>query len=412
MTTPFSKTYRFIPRRGTACLVPASVGLPACEDSFTYFVKSRPALSSPQAFWVSEERACHPGIGPAMCGAGAELNVVFAQPGFQHHQHSSTNGLDRQHEPNATKEEKMTEKQESDITPNSSDLENRVCLVTGATSGIGYITALELARRGATVALAARNQQRAEQSVATIRRETGNSAVDFLLADLSSQEQVRQLADAFKQRYQNLHVLVNNAGGIFWSRRESVDGLEMTLALNHLAPFLLTDLLLPTLKDSTPSRIITVASDAHSGATIHFDDLQWKTHRYQAFAAYGQSKLANILFTYELARQLEGQAITANTLHPGFVASNFGKSTPLMRFGFSVARPFTISPEKGAATSIYLATSPAVATTSGLYFVKEKPARSSAVSYDQDVAGKLWTVSEQLTGLTPSLSPLSDRSMS
>jgi NAD(P)-dependent dehydrogenase (short-subunit alcohol dehydrogenase family) len=181
--------------------------------------------------------------------------------------------------------------------------------------------------------------------------------------------------------------------------------------LNHLAPFLLTNLLLPTLQASTPSRIITVASDAHSGATIHFDDLQWKTHRYRAFAAYGQSKLANILFTYELARRLDGQAITANTLHPGFVASNFGKSTPLMRFGVSLARPFTISPEKGAATPIYLATSPDVATTSGLYFVKEKPARSNNVSYDQDIARKLWTVSEQLTGIEPSLSPLQERSM-
>jgi NAD(P)-dependent dehydrogenase (short-subunit alcohol dehydrogenase family) len=298
------------------------------------------------------------------------------------------------------------------MAESSTDPASHICLVTGATSGIGYVTALELARTGATVALVARNQQRAEQCVATISRETGNNAVSYLLADLSSQKQVRQLADDFRQRYQNLHVLVNDAGGIFWSRQESVDGLEMTLALNHLAPFLLTNLLLPMLQASTPSRIITVASDAHSGATIHFDDLQWKTHRYRAFAAYGQSKLANILFTYELARRLEGQAITANTLHPGFVASNFGKSTPLMRFGFSLARPFTISPEKGAATSIYLATSPAVATTSGLYFVKEKPARSNAVSYDQSVARKLWTVSEQLTGIPPSLSPLQDRSVS
>jgi NAD(P)-dependent dehydrogenase (short-subunit alcohol dehydrogenase family) len=294
-----------------------------------------------------------------------------------------------------------------------SELENRVCLVTGATSGIGYVTALELARRGATVALVARNQQRAEQRVATIRRETGNNSVGFLLADLSSQEQVRRLADDFRQRYQSLHVLVNDAGGIFWSRQETVDGLEMTIALNHLAPFLLTNLLLPTLKASTPSRIITVASDAHTGATIHFDDLQWKTHRYRSFAAYGQSKLANILFTYELARRLEGQAITANTLHPGFVASNFGKSTPLMRLGFSLARPFTISPEEGAATAIYLATSPDVATTSGLYFVKQKPARSNKASYDQDTARRLWTVSEQLTGVEPSLTltPHQDRSM-
>ena len=165
----------------------------------------------------------------------------------------------------------------------TSGLENRVCLVTGATSGIGYVTALELARRGATVALAARNQQRAEQCVATIRQESGNSAVDFLLADLSSQDQVRQLAKDFTSRYSHLHILVNNAGCLFWSRRERVDGLEMTLALNHLAPFLLTNLLLPTLEQSAQARIVTVASDAHSGNTIPFDDLQQNTHRYRAF---------------------------------------------------------------------------------------------------------------------------------
>jgi NAD(P)-dependent dehydrogenase (short-subunit alcohol dehydrogenase family) len=285
------------------------------------------------------------------------------------------------------------------MAESSTDPASHICLVTGATSGIGYVTALELARTGATVALVGRDPKRTQDCVARIRQETGSNTVDFLVADLSSQAQVHQLADTFKQRYQNLHVLVNDAGGIFWSRQETVDGLEMTFGLNHLAPFLLTHLLLPTLQTSTPSRIITVASDAHSGATIQFDDLQWKTHRYRAFAAYGQSKLANILFTYELARRLEGQAITANTLHPGFVASNFGKSTPLMRFGFAIARPFAISPENGATTPIYLATSPAVATTSGLYFVKQEPARSSAVSYNEETAHRLWAVSEQLTGL-------------
>jgi NAD(P)-dependent dehydrogenase (short-subunit alcohol dehydrogenase family) len=288
------------------------------------------------------------------------------------------------------------------MTESSTDPASHICLITGATSGIGYITAREIARTGMTLVLVGRHRERTEDCVARIRQETGSSTVDFLLADLSSQEQVHQLADNFRKRYQNLHVLVNDAGGIFWSRQETVDGLEMTFALNHLAPFLLTNLLLPTLQASMPSRIITVASDAHSGATIHFDDLQWKTHPYRAFAAYGQSKLANILFTYELARRLKGHTVTANTLHPGFVASNFGKSTPLMRFGFSLARPFAISPQRGAATPVYLATSPAVATTSGLYFVKQKPAQSSAVSYDEDTARRLWTVSEQLTGLAPS----------
>ena len=283
-------------------------------------------------------------------------------------------------------------------------LKDKTCLITGATSGIGYVTALEIARRGATIALVGRDRGRAQDAANRIRRETGNNNVDFLLADLSSQDQVRQLANNFAQRYPNLHILINDAGAVFWSRQETVDGLEMTFALNHLAPFLLTNLLLPTLRASAPARIITVASDAHQRTTIPFDDLQQQKTRYQAFRTYGESKLANILFTYELARRLEDQpaTITANTLHPGFVASNFGRSTPLMNAVFTLIRPFAISPEKGAATSIYLATSPDVATTSGLYFVKQKPARSSPASYNQESARHLWTVSEQLTGVRSS----------
>ena len=195
------------------------------------------------------------------------------------------------------------------MTPSpSGEMKDRVCLITGATSGIGYITARELARRGATVALVARDQGRAQESVGRIRKETGNDSIDYLLADLSSQEQIRRLAGNFAQRYPHLHVLINDAGAVFWSRRETVDGLEMTLALNHLAPFLLTNLLLPSMQQSTPARIITVASAAHRGTTIPFDDLQQTTHRYRAFRVYGESKLANILFTYELARRLKGQA--------------------------------------------------------------------------------------------------------
>jgi retinol dehydrogenase 12 len=285
------------------------------------------------------------------------------------------------------------------MTLPSTNVDRRICLVTGATSGIGYITALELARRGATVALVARDPGRAQECVTRIQQATGNKAVDFLLADLSSQEQVRQLAKDFARRYTQLHVLVNNAGGIFWSRQESVDGLEMTFALNHLAPFLLTNLLLPTLWASAPARVITVASDAHKGAKVPFDDPRQRTHRYRALRVYGQSKLANILFTYELARRLHGQTVTANTLHPGFVATNFGKSSPLMRAVFTLIRPFAISPEKGAKTTIYLATEASVANTSGAYFVKQKPARSSAASHNQETAHRLWTVSEQLTGL-------------
>src|SRR5215469_11144595 len=170
------------------------------------------------------------------------------------------------------------------MTESSTEPASHICLITGATSGIGYITAREIARTGMTLVLVGRDQERTQACVARIRQETGNSTVDFLLADLSSQQQVRQLADTFRQRYQNLHVLVNDAGGIFWSRRETVDGLEMTFALNHLAPFLLTNLLLPTLQASAPARIITVASDAHNRITIPFDDLQQKTHRYRSYA--------------------------------------------------------------------------------------------------------------------------------
>ncbi len=189
----------------------------------------------------------------------------------------------------------------------SDEMRDRICLITGATSGIGYITARELARRGATVALVARSPERAEACVTRIRQETGNNAVDFLIADLSSLEQVRRLAKEATDRYERLHVLINNAGAVFWSRQETADGLEMTFALNVLSPFLLTNLLLPTLQASAPARIITVASMAHAGATIPFDDLQQQHHRYRGLRVYGQSKLADILFTYELARRLKGQ---------------------------------------------------------------------------------------------------------
>ena len=296
------------------------------------------------------------------------------------------------------------------MTPHASgELKNRICLITGATSGIGYVTARELARKGATVVLVARSESRAKESVARIQQETGNQSVDYLLADLSSQEQVRRLADAFTARYPHLHILINNAGAVFWSRQETVDGLEMTLALNHLAPFLLTNLLLPTILESTPARIITVSSTAHRGATIPFDDLQQRNHAYRAFRAYGESKLANILFTYELARRQAGKQITANTLHPGFVASNFGKGNGLMSVIFTLISPFAISPEHGAQTSIYLASSPDVDTISGQYFIKEKPARSSNASYSVAAAERLWTVSEQLTGIASRTAPAMEK---
>ncbi len=277
----------------------------------------------------------------------------------------------------------------------------RICLITGATSGIGLVTARELAARGATVALVGRDEARARAAVEAIRQQTGNSEVDYLLADFSSQAAIRGLAEAFRRKYGALHVLVNNAGVICWNRQETVDKLEMTFAVNHLAPFLLTNLLLDTLRASAPARVVTVASDAHTGATIPFDDLQQTQGNYQWLRVYGQSKLANIMFTYALARRLAGSGVTANALHPGVVATRIYRSQNRL-FNFAAMRVmpvFALSPEKGARTSVYLASSPEVATVSGQYFVKCKPKRSSKTSYDEAAQERLWTVSEQLTGL-------------
>jgi NAD(P)-dependent dehydrogenase (short-subunit alcohol dehydrogenase family) len=279
-------------------------------------------------------------------------------------------------------------------------MQGKICLVTGATSGIGRVTAQALAEQGATVVLVARDAARAQATVAEIKRQTGNPTVDYLLADLSAQAQVRQVAAQFMERYAQLHVLVNNAGALFTRRRETADGMEMTFALNHLAPFLLTHLLLDTVKVSAPARIVTVASAAHIGAQIPFDDLQQTHHRYQPLRVYGQTKLANLLFTYELARRLPGTQVTANALHPGFVATNFARGdSALLRLAMPLTRPFAISPQEGAQTSIYLATSPDVEVVSGEYFVTCKPARSSDASYDEQAARRLWDVSAQLTGV-------------
>ncbi|WIG57891.1 MAG: hypothetical protein OJF49_000636 [Ktedonobacterales bacterium] len=280
-------------------------------------------------------------------------------------------------------------------------MEGKICLITGATSGIGLVTAHTLAQRGASVVLVGRDAARAKATAADIQRQTVNATVEYLVADLSSQAQVRRLAEEFSGRHEKLDVLINNAGALFFKRQESVDGLEMTFAVNHLAPFLLTKLLLERLRASAPARIVTVASGAHVGAAIPFDDLQQTHQPYRGLRVYGQSKLANILFTYELARRLEGTGVTANTLHPGFVASNFASNNgALYKYGFKALRPFMVSTEKGAQTSIYLATSPDVAIVSGQYFVDCKPAQSSPASYDQDAARRLWEISEQLTGLS------------
>jgi NAD(P)-dependent dehydrogenase (short-subunit alcohol dehydrogenase family) len=281
-------------------------------------------------------------------------------------------------------------------------MEGKVCLVTGATAGIGLVTALELARQGARVIGVGRSPERCAEAARQIREQTGTSAVEFLVADLSSQAEVRRLANQVKAATGRLDVLVNNAGLIRLEREVTVDGLEMTFALNHLAYFLLTNLLFDTVKASTPARIVSVASAAHQGCKINFDDLQGET-KYSPWRAYQQSKLANILFTRELARRFEGTGVTANALHPGYVRTQIfraeGFAGWLMR---KAAELFAITPEEGAQTSIYLAASPDVEGQTGQYFVMRKPASSSPESQDEATARKLWEVSAKLTGLSPS----------
>ncbi|MFV9506563.1 MAG: SDR family oxidoreductase [Oscillochloridaceae bacterium umkhey_bin13] len=275
----------------------------------------------------------------------------------------------------------------------------KICLVTGATSGIGQVTALELARMGATVVLMARSRERGEATQAAIRAQTGNDAVDLILVDLADLAAVRSAAEAFQARYDRLDVLVNNAGLYVDKRTLSADGLELTFAVNHLAPFLLTHLLLDSLRAAAPARVVTVSSGAHMAGRGRFEDVRAE-RGYNGFATYAESKLANVLFTYELARRLDNTGITANCLHPGAVRTGFASETGGI-FGslFSLARPFMLSPEQGAETSIYLASSAEVEGISGKYFVKRRPQTSSMVSYDRAVQRNLWEVSEQLCGI-------------
>jgi len=276
-------------------------------------------------------------------------------------------------------------------------MSGKTCLVTGATSGIGEVAALELAREGARLVLVGRSREKAEATADRIRREAGNPAVQYLLADLSSRAEVRRLADEIKARHPRLDVLVNNAGAMFAPRRESVDGIEMTWALNHLAYFRLTDLLLDTLKAGAPSRVVSVASDAHRMVSgINFDDVEGKKS-YKAFRIYGQSKLANILFTRELARRLEGTGVTANCLHPGFVATNFTTGEGWLYWAMKqAARVMAVTPERGAQTTVYLASSPEVGGTSGGYFAKSRPAKTTAAGRDDGAARRLWELSERM----------------
>ena len=278
-------------------------------------------------------------------------------------------------------------------------MEGKVCLVTGATSGLGKVTARVLAEKGATVVLVGRSRQKTERVGADIRKKTGNTAVFYLLADFASFASIRRLATDFLAQYERLDVLVNNAGAVFMSHQLSEDGFEKTFAVNHLGYFLLTNLLLDRLKASATARIVNVASEAHEPATLDFDDLGTEKN-YAIMKAYGRSKLANVYFTYELARRLERTLVTVNALNPGFVATNIGANNiPIIgRLVKWFINRSAMDVETGAKTQIYLAMSPEVEGVSGKYFEECQAVPSSAVSYDEEAARRLWEVSTEMVG--------------
>jgi len=288
-------------------------------------------------------------------------------------------------------------------------MSGKVCLVTGATAGIGFATALGLARQGATVLGVGRNRDKCQTVAARIRQETGNPAVEFVQADLSVQAEVRRLAQEFQRSHPRLDVLVNNVGAFFMSRRLSADGIEMTWALNYLGVYLLTELLLDTLKASIPSeaslehsgresRVVNVSSAMHTSARINFDDLQGQ-RKYSGQKAYGQSKLAQVMYTYDLARRLAGTGVTVNALHPGFVASSMYQSSGgAIKLLAPVIKLMAVSPETGAETSIYVATSPEVAGMTGKYFVKKQAVASADASYDTAATARLMALSAAMVG--------------
>jgi NAD(P)-dependent dehydrogenase (short-subunit alcohol dehydrogenase family) len=276
----------------------------------------------------------------------------------------------------------------------------RTVLVTGATGGIGKATALGLSAMGAHVAITGRDRARTEAAAREIR-EVGGGEVARFVGDLSSQAEVRRLAGEALAALPRIDVLVNNVGGYWNSRHVTADGLERTFALNHLAPFLLTSLLLPRLSEGAPSRVVTVSSNAQSSGAIDFDDIQGE-RSYSGARAYSQSKLANLLFTYELARRLQGTSVTANAVHPGLVSTGFGSDDPgtIQRVLVPFIRPFMKSSAQGAATSIHVATAADLERVSGQFFAGSKPKRSSERSYDEAVAARLWRVSAELVGLS------------
>jgi len=279
-------------------------------------------------------------------------------------------------------------------------MKNKIVLITGANSGIGFETAKQLSLLGAEVVMMSRNKEKGEAALLEIKKLVPNTKSCVMQCDLADMKSIRLFAEEFNNKYQKLDVLLNNAGIITNERLETVDGFEYQFGVNHLGHFLLTHLLLQKLKDSAPSRIINVSSMAHKIGKINFSDLQLK-HKFTPFRAYSQSKLANILFTVELSQRLHGTGVTVNCLHPGVVRTRFAvdRKTNKLSFFAKLYQPFTITQEKGAETSIFLASSPEVQNITGQYFDKKKIARTSKAAQNEDDAKKLWNVSMQLTGL-------------
>jgi NAD(P)-dependent dehydrogenase (short-subunit alcohol dehydrogenase family) len=285
-------------------------------------------------------------------------------------------------------------------------MKGKAVIVTGGNAGIGKATAIGLAAMGADLVITARNQQRGEAALADIQRRSGNDNVELLLADFASLSSIRGFVEEYKMNHDRLDVLVNNAGGLNTSRSETLDGFETTFGVNHLGYFLVTNLLLDTLKASAPSRIVSVSSRAHRRPKgMNFDDLNAEAgYSGMGMGVYGASKLANVLFAYELARRLEGTGVTSNCLHPGVVRSSFGQNNGgvisfVFKSFYTLFTPFTKSNAQGAETSIYLASSPEVEGVTGRYYVDSNEAPSSLASHDEEAARRLWEISEQMTGL-------------
>jgi len=273
-------------------------------------------------------------------------------------------------------------------------MNGKIAIVTGASAGMGRQISLELARAGVTVVMVCRDRERGQAAVADVRERSGNAGAELLLADLSSQQSIRSAVSEFQSHHQQLHLLVNNVGVSLPRRTETVDGIETVLATNHLAPFLVTNLLLATLKASAPSRIVTVSSGGQAMARLNLDDLQ-SSRSYSEIAAYNQTKLLNLMFTYELARRLEGTGVTANAVEPGFVRTNMKVPFPFSFFSF-----MRVPVEKGALPTVHVATSPALDGVSGKFFSKSGvEIKSAKISYDEDAARRLWLISAELTHL-------------